>query len=171
MTAAIGLLGRPLALGGRALATGGVRVFGLRAAQAANIALSENAQEDLERRGRAHSSEVVPAIRAAARARGGQAALMARTVRRTNTSFHDQFQVAHITAGGALPVGRRGVAAQHLIFGAEFGSTLFKQFPARLKSGYWFFRTVEATMSQGSLEGPAADHAVRKWAGPTQQHD
>lgn len=184
MTAAIGLLARPLIFGGRALGAGvsagvralspvagGIRVFGVKAAQIANIALPENAQEDLERKARAHSNQVVSAVRNAARARGAQAAILAKTVEWTNRSAAEKFQVAQITMGGSQPIGRRHTPAYALAFGSEFGSRLHRQFPRHLRAGWWFYRTIEASMAEGDIAGAAGDEAVRQWAGPSKQHD
>lgn len=95
---------------------------------------------------------LVPQVQAAARAQGGQAALMAGTV----TARSDRLPM--IQAGGSRRVGRNHAPAYGLLFGSEFGakgrfgwysraryrSSVGRQFNAhRGAASYWFFRTVE----------------------------
>lgn len=75
----------------------------------------------------------------AGRGEGKQAALVAATVR----AGRDRVPV--VQAGGTKRVGRRRAPAWALLFGAEFGSNRFTQFPRRHSGsvGYWFFPTIE----------------------------
>lgn len=145
----------------------------LRAAKIANSRLARNTFARFEDRMQRRSKDVVAKVRSAARARGGQARLMVPTIEWTagGRGIVQETQVGRVIMGGNLPVGRRGAPAYKLAFGSEFGSRRYKQFPPHHRPGYWFFRTVKAAMEEGRIAGGAADEAVRRWAGPTQQHD
>lgn len=76
---------------------------------------------------------------AAGQAEGKQAALVAGTVK----AGRDRVPV--VTAGGTKRLGRRRAPAWKLLFGAEFGSNRFTQFPHAHTGtqGIWFFPTIE----------------------------
>lgn len=77
--------------------------------------------------------------RAAGTAEGAQAALVADTVK----TARDRVPV--VTAGGSKRLGSRRKPAWKLLFGSEFGSNRFTQFPHahQGRDGIWFFPTIE----------------------------
>ena len=76
---------------------------------------------------------------AAGAAEGSQAALVAKTVK------VGRDRVPVVTAGGTKRLGSRKAPAWKLLFGAEFGSNRFTQFPRTHTGteGIWFFPTIE----------------------------
>jgi hypothetical protein len=87
--------------------------------------------------------------RSAGVAEGVQAALVAGTVK----AGRDRVPV--VTAGGSTRVGSRRKPAYKLLFGSEFGSNRYEQFPHshQGRDGIWFFPSIEANA------GPIA----RRW--------
>lgn len=76
-------------------------------------------------------------IRAAAAADSPQSALMAPTVAVRRD------RVPAVVAGGNARVGSRRTPAWKILFGSEFGSTVWPQFrPHRGSNSYWFYATV-----------------------------
>jgi hypothetical protein len=103
-------------------------------------------------------------IRAAAAAEGGQASILAPTVKARRD------RVPAVQAGGVKRIGRRRKPAYKLLFGSEFGASQtgrysLKQFKPHLGSGsYWFFRTVEDDATQIDEQwNKAADDIIRRF--------
>jgi hypothetical protein len=95
---------------------------------------------------------------AAGTAEGSQAALVAKTVR----PGYDRVPV--VTAGGTRRLGRRKKPAWAMLFGSEFGSNRFTQFPRTHtgRDGIWFFPTIEREASMIIKEWrSAADDVLR----------
>jgi len=81
-------------------------------------------------------------VRAAAASSDAQSAALASTVKARRD------RVPAVVAGGSSRVTSSRVPAYKLVFGAEFGARVLRQFrPHRGTDGYWFFRTVEAHRS------------------------
>lgn len=139
-----------------------INVSGLRPALAAVAKLPKDAQNELRDASLELSKELADSARAAGRAEGSQAALVASTV----AARRDR--VPTVTAGGASRLGRNRKPAYKLLFGSEFGSNFYLQFgKPHLGSGsYWFFDTVDR--EQGAITVrwlQAADAVVAKFGG------
>lgn len=84
------------------------------------------------------SKDLATKVAAAGVAEGGQAALVAKTVKARKD------RVPVIAAGGVRKVGSRRAPAYKVLFGSEFGATYLKQYKPHLGRGsYWFYKTVE----------------------------
>lgn len=98
------------------------------------------------------------AVRTAAQADSRQSALLATTVRPVRGTR------PAVTAGGTSAVGRNRKPAYKVLFGSEFGAHVLRQFRPFRRSGYWFFRTVEAEQPRMNREWrDVADEVVRKF--------
>lgn len=130
-----------------------VHIEGIRGTLAAFARLPKEANDSLRDRSLALSRSLAVDVAAAATAEGGQAALMAPTVRAVRD------RVPAISAGGVKKVGRHKVSAWRLLFASEFGQnkrsgwyaaaryagSAGRQYGPHLGRGsYWFFATVEA---------------------------
>lgn len=152
-----------------------IHIDGGRQTLAAFRKLPKDASDELRDAALNLSKSLATKVSAAARAEGGQAALVAPTVRANRD------RVPSITAGGTKRVGRHRKPAGRLVFASEFGmnkrsgwyaaaryaGSVGRQYKPHVGQGsYWFFRTVEenqAEVSQGWKR--AADNIIDKWAG------
>lgn len=138
-----------------------IRISGIRETIRALNQLPDDAQHEMRAESLAIAGVVVVAVKSAAVASSGQAALMAPTVRAKKD------RVPVIIAGGARRVGRNRVQAYKVLFGSEFGAVTLKQYRAFNSSGYWFFETV-TVREKDFIErryNQAADRVLRKWGG------
>lgn len=126
-----------------------ISTAGVRETLRAFNGLPKNAADELRAAALDLARELAVSAAAAATAEGSQAALVAATVKAARD------RVPAVLAGGAKRLGSRRKPAWKLLFGSEFGSNRFKQFPRTHvgNSGIWFFPTIEA-------EGP---RIVRRW--------
>lgn len=138
--------------------TVGIRIDGVRETLAAFRALPREAAGELRDTSLELSRKLAVSAQAAGIAEGHQAALVAKTVRAVRD------RVPAVVAGGARRLGPRKAPAWKLLFGAEFGSNEYRQFP-RLhvgRSGIWFFPTIEREATATAREWrAAADRIIR----------
>lgn len=114
--------------------------------------LPKDASDSLRDRSMRLSKVLATRVQAAAIAEGGQAKIVAPTVKARRD------RVPAITAGGNERVGKRRVPAHKLVFGSEFGAkrrfgwysayryrnSTGRQYKRHLgQHSYWFFRTVD----------------------------
>jgi hypothetical protein len=114
-------------------------VSGVRETLAAFRGLPKEASKQLREAAGEIADEIADDVRAAGRAEGAQAALVATTVRRG----YDRVPV--VTAGGTKRLGSRKKPAWKLLFGSEFGSDQYTQFPRshQGRDGIWIFPSIE----------------------------
>ena len=138
--------------------TVGIRIDGVRETLAAFRALPKDASKELRETSLELSRKLATSAQAAGIAEGHQAALVAKTVRAVRD------RVPAVVAGGVRRLGPRKAPAWKLLFGAEFGSTQYRQFP-RLhtgRDGIWFFPTIEREAAGTAREWrAAADRIIR----------
>jgi hypothetical protein len=138
--------------------TVGVRIDGVRETLAAFRALPKDASKELRETSLELSRKLALSAQAAGVAEGQQAALVAKTVRAVRD------RVPAVVAGGVRRLGSRKAPAWKLLFGAEFGSMQYRQFP-RLhtgRAGIWFFPTIEREATATAREWrAAADRIIR----------
>ncbi|MFF5992580.1 hypothetical protein [Prauserella flavalba] len=150
-------------------------IQGLRPTLAAFRELPKDANTELRQRSRELSETLATRIQAAAQAEGGQAALLARTVR----AQRDRVPV--VQAGGTRKLGRHRAPAWALLFASEFGmnrrsgwyaATRYRGSAGRQyqphsgQDGYWFFPTARAFEPEmGRQWRQAAGAIIRKFAG------
>jgi hypothetical protein len=117
-----------------------VRIDGVRETLAAFRTLPKEASDELRTAAGEIARDLAVDAAAAGRAEGHQAALVAGTVK----VARDRVPVVQV--GGTRRLGRRRVPAWKLLFGSEFGSNRFTQFPRAHQGsdGIWFFPTIEA---------------------------
>lgn len=117
----------------------GIRIEGVRETLAAFNRLPKDASVQLRKAAEDLAQLLATDARAAGVREGAQAAVVATTVK----TGRDRVPV--VTAGGTKRVGSRRAPAWKLLFGAEFGSNRFEQFPRSHQgsSGIWFFPTIE----------------------------
>lgn len=117
-----------------------VRVSGARETLAAFRAMPKNTVDELRDASLDLSRDVARWAAAGGHAEGAQAGLVAGTVRAVRD------RVPSVQAGGSRRVGSRKAPAWTLLFGSEFGSNRYRQFPHRHlgRGSVWFFRTIEA---------------------------
>lgn len=135
-----------------------IRQEGVRETLAAFRGLPKEANQQLRKASSKIAADFAPKAAAAGAAEGHQAALVAKTVR---PGFD---RVPVVTAGGTRRLGRRKAPAWKLLFGSEFGSNRFTQFPRPHTGtkGSWFFPTIEAQASAISKAWlVAADEVLR----------
>lgn len=128
-----------------------MNISGVRATLQAFSKLPKDANEELRDASLDIAQDLADDVAAAATAEGGQAALMAPTVKATRD------RVPTITAGGTKKVGRHKKPAWALLFASEFGMnrrsgwyaaaqyrhSSGRQYPPHVGShSYWFFTTV-----------------------------
>lgn len=151
-----------------------VSTSGVRQVLRAFSKLPKEANEQLRDRSEGLAKDLAGDVAAAALMRGGQAALMAPTVKAVRD------RVPTITAGGAKRVGRHKASAWRLLFASEFGmnrrsgwyaarqyaASTGRQYPPHVgRHSYWFFSTVELHEPQIAREWTqAADAIVRAFA-------
>jgi hypothetical protein len=116
-----------------------MNVTGIRETLAAFNGLPKEASNELRDAAKELAELLAVDARAAAIAEGAQAALMASTVK----AARDRVPV--VQAGGTKRVGSRRAPAWRLLFGSEFGSNRFEQFPRSHQGsdGIWFFPVIE----------------------------
>jgi hypothetical protein len=115
-------------------------ISGVRETLAAFRALPKDASNELRTAALDLSKTLATAAAAAGKSEGSQAALVAGTVRAVRD------RTPAVQAGGTRRLGSRRKPAWKLLFGSEFGSNQYEQFP-RLhqgREGIWFFPTIEA---------------------------
>lgn len=138
-----------------------MRIDGLRETIAALNKLPKGASTELRAAALELSRKLAGAAADSGRAEGGQAALVAKTVR----AGRDRVPV--VQAGGTRKLGRNRAPAYKLLFGSEFGANRYPQYRAHLGRGsYWFFRTIEdeqVTVAREWLD--AADAIIEKFGG------
>jgi hypothetical protein len=151
-----------------------VHIDGVRGTLAQFRGLPKDASNTLRDRSLELSKSLAEKVKAAAISEGGQAALMAPTVKANRD------RVPAVTAGGLKKVGPHRVPAYKLLFASEFGMTRrtgwYRVFRYRSSTGrqykphlgansYWFFRTVEHNESEiGDAWNEAADDIVREFS-------
>lgn len=116
-----------------------VRTEGVRETLAAFRALPKEANLQLRRASVDLSRELAASARRQGELEGAQAALVAGTVK----AVFDR--VPAVQAGGTKRIGSRRAPAWKLLFGSEFGSDRYRQFPSlhQGRDGIWFFPVVE----------------------------
>jgi hypothetical protein len=116
-----------------------VQATGVRETLAAFNGLPKEASAQLRKAAEDLAQVLATDARASGQREGSQAALVAGTVR------PGRDRVPVVQAGGAKRVGSRRAPAWKLLFGAEFGSNRFTQFPRAHQgsAGIWFFPTIE----------------------------
>lgn len=150
-----------------------IHVTGVRETLKAFARLPKAASDEIRDASLALSGKLAVDIASAARASGGQAALMAPTVKAVRD------RVPAVTAGGAKRVGRHKVSAWRILFASEFGmnkrsgwyaaaqyaGSPGRQYPPHVgRHSYWFFATVDAHEREISQAwSRVADEIVRAW--------
>lgn len=116
---------------------------GVRETLAAFRGLPKEANRELRLASLDLSRELAADAKAAGAAEGSQAALVATTVK----AVFDRTPA--VQAGGTKRLGSRRKPAWKLLFGSEFGSNEYRQFPHlhQGRDGIWFFPTIEANSS------------------------
>lgn len=151
-----------------------VRIDGLRETLQAFREMPKDANDELRDRSRELAQVLADRARAAGQAEGGQAALVAGTVK----AARDRVPV--VQAGGTRKLGRHKAPAWGLLFASEFGmtrrsgwyasprygrSTARQYQPHQGQQGIWFFPTVEGAQTEISRQwNQAADAIVRKFS-------
>jgi hypothetical protein len=134
---------------------------GIRETLAAFRGMPRDAQNELRAAALDLSLELAAAAKASGEAEGSQAALVAGTVK----AMRDRVPV--VQAGGSKRLGSRRKPAWKLLFGSEFGSNRFRQFP-RLhqgRAGVWFFPVIEENAPMIAARWrEAADNVIRAFA-------
>lgn len=135
---------------------------GVRETLAAFRGLPKEASNEIRDTSKKLATLLATAAAQAGKAEGHQAALVATTVK----AARDRVPV--VQAGGTKRLGSRKKPAWKLLFGSEFGSNYYTQYP-RLHQGnvgVWFFPTVEEKASEIITEWKAAaERIVRAFAG------
>lgn len=151
-----------------------VSTSGVRQVLKAFAKMPKEASDQLRDRSVALSENLARDVAGAARAHGGQAALMAPTVKAVRD------RVPAIAAGGSKRVGRHKTPAHALLFASEFGMnrksgwyaapqyrfSRGRQYAPHVgRHSYWFFSTVELHEPEISREwNHAADAIIRAFA-------
>lgn len=107
------------------------------------------------------SRDLAAAAKLSGEQEGSQAALVASTVK----ARRDRVPV--VEAGGTKRLGSRRKPAWKLLFGSEFGSNRFTQFPRRHqgREGIWFFPVIEENAPMIARRWQeAADNVIRAFA-------
>lgn len=141
--------------------TVGIRIDGVRETLTAFRGLPREASAELRDAAGDLAKMLARKAQAGALAEGAQAALMAPTVK----AGRDRVPV--VQAGGAKRVGSRRAPAWKLLFGSEFGSNRFAQFPRshQGRDGIWFFPTIESNAAAISRRWrEAADNIIRTFS-------
>ena len=134
---------------------------GVRETLAAFRGLPKEASNEIRDTSKRLAGLLATAAQAAGRQEGHQASLVASTVK----AARDRVPV--VQAGGTTRLGSRKAPAWKLLFGSEFGSNDYRQFPSmhRGNVGIWFFPTVEDRASEIAAEWrQAAERIVRAFA-------
>lgn len=114
-----------------------ITVEGLFETLAAFRYLPKAASQALRERSLELAGTLASDVQSAARAEGGQAALMAGLIKAKRD------RIPAVKAGGSRRVGRNRAPAFKLLFGAEFGADQYPQFkPHRGTRGYFMFPTI-----------------------------
>lgn len=148
-----------------------MKIHGVREMLAAFRQLPEDATKELREKNRAISRGLAGKIKAAAFAAPRQGPAVAPSVRAVSD------RIPNVQAGGPRRAGhqRRRSSGQppttagDLVFGANFGGTVLKQFPPHNGGAggddYFFFKTVEREMPHIESEWvEVAESVLRKWA-------
>lgn len=146
-----------------------MQVVGLEETQAALARLPASAADRINEAARDLARLLATRMQTAGRQEGGQAALVAESVKPIITGRAPAVQI-----GGARPRGRGGGTAAMLLFGSEFGaggqggagegSRNFRPwgFGPRAAEGKWVYPTIERSAAQiGEAYAAAADQIVR----------
>jgi hypothetical protein len=114
-----------------------IEIEGLREALDALGQIGKEANGKIRDKAGEIAEEEAGRVRAAGRAEGRQAAIVAGTVKVRRD------RVPVVQAGGGARIGRRKKPAGKLLFGSEFGATYLRQYKPHLgREGYWFFPTI-----------------------------
>lgn len=135
-----------------------IKIDGIRETLEAFRGMPKDANKSLRKASSKLANKLAKAAQEAAVAEGSQALQLARTVR----AGFDRVPV--VTAGGERQVGSRRKPAWKLLFGSEFGSNQYTQFPHKHqgRNGVWFFPTIEKQSVAISEEWQtAADEVLR----------
>jgi hypothetical protein len=138
-----------------------VRIEGVRETLAAFRGMPKEASDELRKASTDLANMLAIDARAAGVAEGSQAALVAGTVK----AARDRVPV--VQAGGAKRLGSRRAPAWKLLFGSEFGSNVYSQFPRahQGRDGIWFFPTIEANSGPIAARWrEAADRTIAAFA-------
>lgn len=138
-----------------------MKISGVRETIAAFNDLPKTANAELRASALKLAEMLATRERSAATASSRQAALMAPTIK----AVRDRLPAVQV--GGTKRVGSRRKPAWKVLFGAEFGSTQYRQFrPHRGRQGYWFFPTAEAAGAEIDREwNKAADRILLRFKG------
>jgi hypothetical protein len=138
-----------------------VSTAGVRETLRAFNALPKEAADELRAASLDLARELAASAAAAGAIEGSQAALVATTVKASRD------RVPAVTAGGTKRLGSRRKPAWKLLFGSEFGSNRFRQFPHlhQGRDGIWFFPTIEHESGRIARRWQhAADNVIRAFA-------
>lgn len=133
-----------------------LKIDGVRETLAAFRGMPKEANNALRDAANDIARDLAVDAKAAGVAEGSQAALVAGTVR----VVRDRVPV--LQAGGTKRLGSRKAPAWKLLFGSEFGSNRFTQFPHTHQGtdGLWFFPTIEDNAASISRRWNAAADEV-----------
>lgn len=116
--------------------------------------LPKEANQELRETAGTIAENLVPAARRGATSQGGpQGKLLAPTIKVVRD------RVPSLEAGGTKKVGRNNVYAYKVLYGSEFGSTVYTQFHhGHTTEGYWLFPLIrtEDPMIQREMEAAIA---------------
>lgn len=135
-----------------------VNAVGVRETLAAFRGLPKEASEEIRKTSEDLARLLATAARSSGEREGHQAALVASTVKPARD------RVPVVQAGGSKRLGSRRAPAWKLLFGSEFGSNRYTQFPEMHQGnkGIWFFPVVEDKATAILAEWrQAADRIVR----------
>jgi hypothetical protein len=135
-----------------------IQVEGIRETLAAFRALPKDASTELRAAALDLSRDLAVFAKAAGETEGSQAALVATTVKAVRD------RVPAVQAGGTRRLGSRRKPAWKLLFGSEFGSNVYTQFPRGHQgtTGIWFFPSIEANATHiAERWREAADNTIR----------
>lgn len=139
-----------------------VKITGARETLAAFRHLPDDANRELRTATLKIADSLATQIRGAATGSSAQSALVAPTVK----AKRDRVPV--IEAGGSKKVGTNKKPAHKILFGANFGATVLRQFRPHRGAGdndYWFFHTVESQEARIDREwNEVADKIIARWA-------
>jgi hypothetical protein len=138
-----------------------VSTAGVRETLRAFNALPKDAANELRNASLDLARELAASATAAGVAEGSQAALVATTVKASRD------RVPAVTAGGTKRLGSNRKPAWKLLFGSEFGSNRYTQFPRAHQGsdGIWFFPAIEANAPRIAARWQeAADAVIRAFS-------
>lgn len=131
---------------------------GVRETLAAFRGMPKEASEAIRAHSQVIAGKFATAVQSAGQREGHQAAAVASTAK----AARDRVPVVQV--GGTKRVGRRRKPAWKLLFGSEFGSNTYTQFPRRHvgTAGIWIFPTIDTESPMMMREWQsAADDVIR----------